>query len=185
LHSLSRRGYSFRTCGSPEEKKEKVFMKLSDILKVSSIRTGLQGAGKTKAQVIHEMIDILSGAFNLSEPQMEAVEEAITYRERQKSTGMERGVAIPHGKTDQVNGLIAGLGIYRDGIEFDSLDKKLTHFVICMVSDFEKSTEHVQALAQIMRILQREDVSQELLNTDDPKKVMTIVRREEKDLGRS
>jgi mannitol/fructose-specific phosphotransferase system IIA component (Ntr-type) len=160
-------------------------MKLSDILKVSSIRTGLQGAGKTKVQVIHEMIDLLSDSFNLNEAQKEAVEEAITYRERQKSTGMERGVAIPHGKTDQVNGLIAGLGIYRDGIEFDSLDKKPTHFVICMVSDFEKSTEHVQALAQIMRILQREDVSHEILVTDEPKKVMATIRREEKELGRA
>ncbi len=99
-------------------------MKLSDILKVNSIHTGLKGEGKTKMQVIHEMIDHLVDAFDLTEMQKEAVEEAITYRERQKSTGMERGVAIPHGKTEQVKGLIASFGIYADGLEFDSLDKR-------------------------------------------------------------
>ncbi|MHC5035888.1 MAG: PTS sugar transporter subunit IIA [Planctomycetota bacterium] len=159
-------------------------MKLSDILKPASIRPGLGGAEKTKIQVIHEMIDVLVSAFELTEMQKEAIEEAITYRERQKSTGMERGVAIPHGKTEQVKGLIAGLGVYNDGIDFDTLDKKPANFVICMVSDFDKSTEHVQALAQIMRILQREDVAQEILNAPDEKKIMNIIRREEKELGR-
>ena len=159
-------------------------MKLSDILKVSSVKTGLQGTGKTKIQVIHEMISLLTTAFELSEPQKEAIEEAITYRERQKSTGMERGVAIPHGKTDQITGLIAGLGVYRDGIEFDSLDKKPAKFIVCMVSDFEKSSQHVQALAQIMRILQREDVAEEILKAEDGKKILSILKREEKELGK-
>ena len=159
-------------------------MKLSDILKVNSIRTKQAGEGKTKIQVIHEMIDSLTEAFELTEMQKEAVEEAITYRERQKSTGMERGVAIPHGKTEQVKGLIASLGIYKDGIEFDSLDKRPAQFIVCMVSDFDRSTEHVQALAQIMRILQREDVAQDMLAADDPKKVMSLLKREEKELGK-
>ncbi len=158
-------------------------MKLSDILKAESILPGIEGGEKTKIQVIHEMIDQLAKAFDLDEMQKEAVEEAITYRERQKSTGMERGVAIPHGKTDQIKGLIAGIGVYRDGIEFDTLDKKPVHFVVCMVSDFDRSTEHVQALAQIMRILQREDVAEEMLEAEDPKKVMSLVKREEKELG--
>ncbi|MHC4598743.1 MAG: PTS sugar transporter subunit IIA [Planctomycetota bacterium] len=159
-------------------------MKLTDILKVNSICTGMKGEGKTKMQVIHEMIDHLATAFDLTEMQKEAVEEAITYRERQKSTGMERGVAIPHGKTEQVKGLIASFGVYGDGIDFDSLDKRPAQFIVCMVSDFDRSTEHVQALAQIMRILQREDVAQEMLAAGDGKKVMSLLRREEKELGR-
>lgn len=159
-------------------------MKLSDILKVESIRPGLKGEGKTKIQVIHEMIEVLVGAFGLDEPQKEAIEEAITYRERQKSTGMERGVAIPHGKTEQVSGLLAAVGVYTDGVEFDTLDQKPVHFVVCMVSDFDKSTQHVQALAQIMRILQREEVAEEMRAATDPKKIMNIIKREEKDLGR-
>jgi len=164
-------------------------MKLSEILKVESIRAGLSsevegGAAKNKVQVIHEMIEILSGAFDLEESKQEAVEEAITYRERQKSTGMERGVAIPHGKTEQVQGLVAALGVYPAGIEFDSLDKKPATFVVCMVSDFDKSTQHVQALAQIMRILQREDVAQEMLTAPDAKKIMNLLKREEKDIVR-
>jgi PTS system fructose-specific IIC component len=159
-------------------------MKLSEILKVESIQTGLVGEGKTKIQVIYEMIDSLVAAFDLTEMQKEAVSEAITYRESQKSTGMERGVAIPHGKTPQVQGLIASVGIYKDGIDFDTLDKKPVHFVVCMVSDFDKSTQHVQALAQIMRILQREDVAKEMLEAADPKKVMNLIKREEKELGK-
>jgi mannitol/fructose-specific phosphotransferase system IIA component (Ntr-type) len=68
-------------------------------------------------------------------------------------------------------------------VEFDTLDKKPAHFVVCMVSDFGMSTQHVQALAQIMRILQREDVAQELFMAEDAKKIMSILRREEKELG--
>lgn len=135
----------------------------------------MKSEDKTKAQVIHEMVGILADGYSLNKTQVEAVSEAITYRERQKSTGMEKGVAIPHGKTEHVKGLSAALGVYKDGIDFDSLDRKPSNFVVLMVSDFTKSTEHVQALAQIMRILQRERVSRDMLAAKNAEAVYKII----------
>jgi PTS system fructose-specific IIC component len=154
-------------------------MKISDVLKVNSIRPGLERAGKTKIQVIHEMIDILAESFDLNPEQKRAVKEAILRRERQKSTGMEHGIAIPHGKTEHTKGLIAALGVYKEGIEFDTLDNKP---VVCMVSDFDSSREHIQALAQVVRIFQGEDVCRDILQASSAKKVMNVLKREEKEL---
>jgi PTS system fructose-specific IIC component len=153
-------------------------MKLTEIFKKDSIRVGLSGEGKTKAQVIHEMVDILAESYDLSKMQVEAVNEAITYRERQKSTGMEKGVAIPHGKTEHIDGLIASMGVFPEGVEFDSLDRRPSKFIILMVSDFKQSTTHVQALAQVMRILQREEVSQTVLEVKDGPAVYKIFEEE-------
>ncbi len=150
-------------------------MKLSEIFRVESIRTDLKTDDKTKAQVIHEMVEVLAKGYSLNKIQVQAISEAITYRERQKSTGMEKGVAIPHGKTEHVKGLSAALGIYKEGVEFDSLDRKPSHFVVLMVSDFTKSTEHVQALAQVMRILQRDRVAKDVLNAKDAQAVYKVI----------
>jgi mannitol/fructose-specific phosphotransferase system IIA component (Ntr-type) len=154
-------------------------MKLTEIFKKDSIKVGLSAEGKTKAQVIHEMVDVLAGSFGLNEMQVEAVNEAIMYRERQKSTGMEKGVAIPHGKTEHVDGLIAAMGIYADGIDFDSLDCVSSQYIVLMVSDFKQSTEHVQALAQVMRILQREQVARDVLGAKTGIDVFRILKEEE------
>ena len=150
-------------------------MKLAEIFKPESIRVGLTGEGKTKAQIIHELVGILAESYELNETQVEAVTEAITYRERQKSTGMEKGVAIPHGKTEHLDGLIAAMGVYPEGVEFDTLDRQPSRFIVLMVSDFNKSTEHVQALAQIMRMLQREQVSRDVLAAKDGAEVFNVL----------
>jgi mannitol/fructose-specific phosphotransferase system IIA component (Ntr-type) len=158
-------------------------MKVSDVLKVSSIRTGLKGAGKTKTQVIRKMIDILVDSFDLSGDQKLAVEKAILDREGQKSTGMANGVAIPHGKTELVEGLIAAMGIFPKSIEFGTLDNKPVNFVFCMVSDLDHAKEHLQTLSQIMRIFRGGGVALDILRATEAKKVMNILKHEEKELG--
>jgi mannitol/fructose-specific phosphotransferase system IIA component (Ntr-type) len=153
-------------------------MKLTEIFRKDSIVTGCTGEDKTKAQVIRELVEVLAKSFSLDEIQVEAINEAITYRERQKSTGMEKGVAIPHGKTEHVDGLIAAMGVYPDGVEFDSLDRRPSNYIVLMVSDFNRSTEHVQALAQVMRLLQREQVSRDVLKAKSGQEVYKIIAEE-------
>lgn len=156
-------------------------MYLRDILRVGDIRTNMSariadGTGnKTKIEVLHEVIDLLVEMNDLSEMQRESVEKCFLYRERQKSTGMERNVAIPHGKTEMVKGMLTSLLIYPEGVLFDTLDRKPAYFVLGNVSDYEHSTEQVQALAGMMRVLQREEVAQKILAACCPAKVKKIL----------
>ena len=69
----------------------------------------LELVGETKEAVIREMVDLLFREGKIRE--REPVLTAVLNRERQLSTGMQYGVAIPHGKTDTVDELVVGLEV--------------------------------------------------------------------------
>jgi mannitol/fructose-specific phosphotransferase system IIA component (Ntr-type) len=157
-------------------------MKLKDLLKAKNIRLNVpdhtEGKKKDGYQVIREMANILREGYDLTEIQLDEVVEAVIYRERRKPTGMERNVAIPHGKTEHVQGILVSFATYPGGINFECMDAKPATLIICMVVDIEYSSEMIQALAAFLRILQREDVAQEIFECTDPVEAERILRRE-------
>jgi len=132
-------------------------MLLSEIITVDCIHVGYTPEGATKSSVIRDLVGLLAGARGLDGEQRQAVEEAILAREAQKPTGIGRGVAVPHGKNERVKGVLGLLALCAEGegVEFGAKDGQPAHFVVLMVSDFNTSKEHVAALAQITRLLQK------------------------------
>lgn len=98
-----------------------------------------------------ELIDVLDGTGLLQDKQ--AVIDAVFTRERTRSTGIGSGIAIPHGKCNAVKELVMALGVAPEPIEFQSVDKKPVSIVILLVSPLDQTGPHIQALAQVSRLM--------------------------------
>ena len=96
-------------------------MNLKKPLTVETICLDLKGA--TKEAILAEMVDLLVASGHIRD--RDAVLKAVLEREKRMSTGMQNGIAIPHGKTDSVDCLVAALGIKRAGVDFGALDVQL------------------------------------------------------------
>jgi len=155
-------------------------MRLTEIITPQSIRTGWKPPKGGKAAIIRDLVGVLCQARGLDPEQREALEEAILAREAQKSTGIGKGVAVPHGKSDKVAGVCGVLAIADTGVEFAAADKQPVRYFVLMASDFHTSAEHVAALAQITRVLQRADVAKTLAGPATPAEVHALLRKHEK-----
>jgi mannitol/fructose-specific phosphotransferase system IIA component (Ntr-type) len=136
-------------------------MNLKKVLSTDVVKIGLSGS--TKEEIIEEMVNILvdAGKTNARDQVLECIFE----REAKMSTGMQAGIAIPHGKTDAVNELIACIGIKGDGgVDFESLDGQPSQIFIMTVSPIGRTGPHVQFLAEISQLLQDEGRRKRVLN---------------------
>lgn len=77
--------------------------------------------------------------------------EAVFEREASMSTGFENGIAIPHAKCDASENIVLVVGLKKDGIEYDSLDKKPARFFFLIISLKSQAGPHIQLLAEIGR----------------------------------
>jgi PTS system fructose-specific IIA component/PTS system nitrogen regulatory IIA component len=113
-------------------------------------------AAKTKEGVIREMVESLRTTGHLKSSEAENIIKAIMKREQLGSTGIGRGVAIPHTKHESVERLIGTVAISKDGVPFDSLDNEPVHVFVMLISPSDRPGEHLRALENVSRSL-RED----------------------------
>ncbi len=146
-------------------------MDLKRVLTEELITTDLKG--NTKTEIIDSLIELLSVSGKISDKAK--VRECIFDREAKMSTGMETGIAIPHGKTDAVDELVACVGITREGIDFKSLDGLPSRIFIMTVSPAHRTGPHVQFLAEISRVLRDDEHRQKLMAAETPADVYRII----------
>jgi PTS system fructose-specific IIA component len=125
-------------------------MNLREILKPESVLLSLSGT--SKEEIIGKLVDALPLSPDGATVRQEVL-RAVLERERVMSTGIGRGVAIPHAKTSQVEGLMAAVGIAEAPIPFDSIDGKPVKIFFLIVSDPKTTSPHIRALSQISRVL--------------------------------
>lgn len=124
-------------------------MNLRDVISVDSIRLDLKA--KSKNGIIEEMIDVLVDTGQICD--RASALKAVLQREEKMSTGMQNGIAIPHGKCDTVDKLVALVCIRREPVDFQSLDGKPCSIFIMTLSPSNRTGPHIQFLAEVSRIL--------------------------------
>jgi mannitol/fructose-specific phosphotransferase system IIA component (Ntr-type) len=126
-------------------------MRMSDFVVRDAIIPDL--AATTKEGVIREMVESLRavGYFKGSEP--EDIVKAILKRELLGSTGIGRGVAIPHTKHASVDRLVGTVALSRPGVAFDSLDGEPVHVFVLLISPQDRPGDHLRALENVSRSL--------------------------------
>ena len=126
-------------------------MRMSDFVVRDAIVPAL--AATNKEGVIREMVESLRGAgyFKAGEP--EDIVKAILKRELLGSTGIGRGVAIPHTKHNSVDRLIGTVALSRPGVAFDSLDGEPVHDFVLLISPQDRPGDHLRALENVSRSL--------------------------------
>ena len=146
-------------------------MNLKKAVKPAAVTLDLQG--DTKDAVIEELIDLLVAAGSITD--RDAACTAVKNRESKMSTGMQDGIAIPHGKSETVATLVAAVGIHRRGIDFDAIDKQPCTIFILTISPTNRTGPHIQFLAEISRLLNNASVRQQLLEADTPESMIEIL----------
>ena len=126
-----------------------------------------------KAAIIAEMVDAMQ-AQGLIQDRDEII-NAVMEREEKGSTGMQHGVAVPHGKADSVKELVAAFGIKRDGVDFDSLDGQPCRIFILTVSSTLLAGPHMSYLAEISRVISKPDVREKLLASTARDEIIKII----------
>lgn len=146
-------------------------MNLKKILTKDSVLPDLKA--ESKKEVIEELIGLLVAAGKFTGKT--AAVQAVLAREEKMSTGMQNGIAIPHGKTDAVDQLIAAVGIHRNGVEFDSMDRKPSHIFILTLSPEKRAGPHIQFLAEISRVLSRPELREKLLVAHTADEILSLL----------
>ncbi len=130
-------------------------MKLAEIICFDAIIPQLKSEDRDGA--INELIDSLEKAGKLKKPDVDAIKQSVIQRENEASTGIGKGVAVPHAKVDGLKGVMGALGARNEGIDFNSLDKKPVYSIILLLSPSDNNDRHLQAMECIFSHLQKDD----------------------------
>jgi PTS system fructose-specific IIA component/PTS system nitrogen regulatory IIA component len=130
-------------------------MKLSDFVVKEAILTDLKVA--TKDAAIRSMVESLGASGAIKAGEQESIIAAILKREELGSTGIGKGVAVPHTKHPSVDRLVATIALSRDGVEFSSLDGEDVHILFLLVSPPDRPGDHLRALENISRHLRNDN----------------------------
>ncbi len=133
-----------------------------------------------KWQAIRTLAATAVGAGRIDKSMSSAVEAALVSREKSMTTGMEKGIAIPHAAVDGIEDVVAVLGLSPAGIPFETLDGNPAQIIVCLVIPRAKKLLHIKTLAEIARLLSRAEVRERLLECNSPAEVLaTLAELEE------
>ena len=91
------------------------------------------------------------------------------------STGMQHGIAIPHGKTDSVDRLVTALALKKEGVDFGSMDGKPSQIFIMTISSVSRTGPHIQFLSEISQVLNDPDKREALLKAETTAQVIDVL----------
>lgn len=130
----------------------------------------------TKPDAIRELLDVLERAGVLGD--RAAAEQVVFEREAILSTGMESGVAIPHGKTATVNRVWVAVGLAPAGIPFNSVDGSPARILALVVSPVDDPGAHLMVMAGFSRVLRQAKVRDAVLAAGGPEEMIQALTHE-------
>ena len=153
-------------------------MSLTELLDENAILVNLKAT--QKQEVIEELAAALTESGRISDNR--EVLQAVLEREKIMSTGIGKGVAIPHGKCKAVDKLVGVLGIKKEGVDFQSLDEQPVYLFFLLVSPLNVSGPHIRALAHISRLLRHDNLRKRLIAMETPREALELIAEEEENM---
>ncbi len=142
-------------------------MQLSELLASEDVLLPFEAQDKWEA--IAALVRHLAGRGRIPAEREGELLDLVVARERSMSTGMERGIAIPHAAVEGLEQVVGALGIVTraGGLSFDSIDARPTHLVVLLLIPRSQKLVHIRTLADIARVLGKETVRDALLAAAD------------------
>ncbi len=148
-------------------------MKLSDIVVMDAIRAQLKASSRNEA--IKELVDALAEVRAIPKKNSGVIAKALISRELQATTGIGKGIALPHVKIKGIKKPVATLGGAPDGLDFSSLDSKPVYSVILLLSSPDNPDEHLQIMEMIFRHVQKDLFRKFLLQAKTNEAIIELV----------
>ncbi len=150
-------------------------MNIVEFLKPEGIIPQL--AATTKAEVLQELATVISHCSpGISQSRAWGV---LNDREKIGSTGMEKGVAIPHGRMAELVRLVACFGVSKAGVNFDARDGKPSHFFFALVAPENSAGVHLKALSKISRIFRSDVLRESILKAATAEQIYALISQED------
>ena len=150
-------------------------MLLHETFPVGLIKVDLEAEDKDEA--FEELVDLFcrSTGNGAREDMLSAVRD----REAKMSTGIKKGIAIPHGKTNAVDRVYGVLGISRKGVDYDALDGEPVYLLFMMLAPQTDSEKHLRILKRLAELLDNPSFYTDLVVQKDAQSANIIIRKYE------
>jgi mannitol/fructose-specific phosphotransferase system IIA component (Ntr-type) len=149
-------------------------MKLSDIIVSDAIIPELKSS--TRDGAIEELVAAMAEAGAISKRSVKDAVSAVMARENQATTGIGKGIALPHAKTKTVRKAVGTIGRSSAGINFNALDSKPVYIVILLLSSNDNPDEHLQAMETIFKHVQRDIFRKFLRQSETAAAIAELIR---------
>jgi len=184
---MKKRKEAGKTMGSerfpPQNKPccEKEIMNIYEILEIGAISIDLEA--EEKNDVLSELVGLLVSSGKVKKDDKTEILKKVKERESLGSTGIGKGIAIPHAKSAKMKKMGAAFGISKKGLDFRSLDGEATHIFFLLVDPGETPGPHLKALAKISRLLDDKFIRDKLRSATSAKEILKIIKEEEQKKG--
>lgn len=147
-------------------------MKLLDLLSIECVKAPLEST--TKQGVIDELVDLLAGQERVRDAA--ELKEAVWTREQTRTTGIGHGLAIPHGKCEGMSELSIAIGKPNPPMDFEAIDGQPVSLVVLLASPPDRTSDHIQALALISRLISVEEFREQIYSASTAKKIFKLLK---------
>jgi PTS system fructose-specific IIA component len=131
-------------------------------------------AARTKWDAITELVDLIAAAERTND--RGRLLEAVLARERQRTTAIGRGLAVPHAKCDACGELVVAVGLPAEPMDFDAIDRQPVRLVVLLASAMAQASLQIQVLAKVSRLVLDDTVFQRVTSATSPQALIDVVR---------
>ena len=150
-------------------------MNLSELLEERCIC--LQIKNQNKSGSIRELSELAMNCGQVKN--LDTLIDALMTRERLQTTGIGRGIAIPHATAEGVQGLVAVLGLSKQGIDFQSLDNKPVHLVFLLAGEPQRRTSFLSILGKVSHFFRNQTFFDEVLKAESAADIISFIQEHE------
>lgn len=148
-------------------------MKFADFVCRTAVVANMTAS--SKEEVIREMTQALVTAGQITEADLDGIVKAILKREELGSTGIGRGVAVPHTKHASVPHLVGTVAVSSEGVDFKSLDGEKVFLFFLLISPPDKPGDHLRALENVSRQLRDDTFCRFLKRAKSPEDILQLL----------
>ncbi|MDZ4700054.1 MAG: PTS sugar transporter subunit IIA [Rhodothermales bacterium] len=152
---------------------------IAQLLTSKTVRVQLPGS--TKAEVLKHLLELLEDDPRIGD--FERVREAVLVREALMSTGVGKGLALPHARTSAVDEIVAAFATSAHPVPFDAIDGEPVQLYFLLVGPENARSEHIKTMSRVSRLMNEAAFREQLLAAKSAAAIIALFEESERNLG--